>query len=190
MMWKCIFQIHINRLTGGRLNIKMPSYQYRNFHVKDKTVSPTVLSLTWESPYMGKTVFILRRDTAWGPTCHTVYCGTVCSHRPAIPFQKTGGVVCRVITIPGNGTWNPHTITIHYPHCLSAKSIAWNQYKLTIHNKNKITTKVTEVSWKLPWQQGSCGKHGAHLGPTGPRWAPCWPHEPCYLSRAIMRFPS
>ena len=20
-------------------------------------------------------------------------------------------------------------------------------------------------------------------GPTGPRWAPCWPHEPCYLDR-------
>ena len=20
-----------------------------------------------------------------------------------------------------------------------------------------------------------------HLGPTGPRRAPCWPHEPCYL---------
>ena len=19
-----------------------------------------------------------------------------------------------------------------------------------------------------------------HLGPVGPRWAPCWPHEPCY----------
>ena len=23
--------------------------------------------------------------------------------------------------------------------------------------------------------------YGAHMGPTGPRWAPCWPHEPCYL---------
>ena len=46
---------------GSRLNIKMSSYQYRDSHVKDKTVSPTVLSLTWESPYMGKTVFILRR---------------------------------------------------------------------------------------------------------------------------------
>ena len=23
--------------------------------------------------------------------------------------------------------------------------------------------------------------HGAKLGPTGPRWAPCWPHELCYL---------
>ena len=29
--------------------------------------------------------------------------------------------------------------------------------------------------------QGSCGQHGAHLGPGGPRWAPCWPHELCYL---------
>ena len=46
---------------GDRLNIKMPSYQYRDSHVKDKTVSPTVLSLTWESPYLRKTVFILRR---------------------------------------------------------------------------------------------------------------------------------
>ena len=25
------------------------------------------------------------------------------------------------------------------------------------------------------------GQHGAHLGPTGPRCAPCWPHELCYL---------
>ena len=24
-------------------------------------------------------------------------------------------------------------------------------------------------------------KYGAHLGLTGPRWAPCWPHESCYL---------
>ena len=49
---------------GARLNIKMPSFQYRDYHVKDKTVSPTVLSLTWESPYLGKTVFILRRGPA------------------------------------------------------------------------------------------------------------------------------
>ena len=23
--------------------------------------------------------------------------------------------------------------------------------------------------------------HGANMGPTGPRWAPSWPHENCYL---------
>ena len=26
----------------------------------------------------------------------------------------------------------------------------------------------------------SWGQHVAHLGPGGPRWAPCWPHKPCY----------
>ena len=32
----------------------------------------------------------------------------------------------------------------------------------------------------VPREQSSWGQHGAHLGPVGPRWAPCWPHEPCY----------
>ena len=35
-------------------------------------------------------------------------------------------------------------------------------------------TLVTRSMWQT-W---------AHLGPTGPRWAPCWPHEPCYLVRS------
>ena len=56
--------------AGGHLNIKMLSYQYRDSHVKDKTVSPTVLSLTWESPYLGKTVFILRRGPVWPVIAH------------------------------------------------------------------------------------------------------------------------
>ena len=34
-----------------------------------------------------------------------------------------------------------------------------------------------------PQKQGSCGQQGAHLGPVVPRWAPCWPHEPCYLGQ-------
>ena len=46
---------------GGRLNKKDGLTRYGDSHVKDKTVSPTVLSLTWKSPYVDKTVFILRR---------------------------------------------------------------------------------------------------------------------------------
>ena len=38
--------------------------------------------------------------------------------------------------------------------------------------------------------QGSWGRHGAHLGPTGPRRAPCWPHELCYLDLCIKVFSS
>ena len=36
---------------------------------------------------------------------------------------------------------------------------------------------LTDYSPRL---QGSWDQHGAHLGPVSPRWAPCWPHEPCY----------
>ena len=45
----------------GRLSIKMSSYHYRDPHVKGKTV----LSLTWESSYLGKMIFILRRRPGW-----------------------------------------------------------------------------------------------------------------------------
>ena len=31
--------------------------------------------------------------------------------------------------------------------------------------------------------------HGAHLGPTGPRWAPCWPNELCYLGIVAVSIP-
>ena len=34
--------------------------------------------------------------------------------------------------------------------------------------------------------RSSWGQHGAHLGPAGPRWAPCWPHEHCYLGRLTL----
>ena len=37
-----------------------------------------------------------------------------------------------------------------------------------------------------PWLQGSWCQNGAHLGPTGPRWAPCWPHKPCYLPDSMV----
>ena len=30
--------------------------------------------------------------------------------------------------------------------------------------------------------------HGAHLGPVGPRWAPCWPHELYYQGRVPSAF--
>ena len=29
--------------------------------------------------------------------------------------------------------------------------------------------------------------HGANMGPTGPRWAPCWPHELCYLGSILAQ---
>ena len=78
--------------SGPRLNIKMLSYQYSDSVVKDKMVSLTVLSLTWESPYLGKMVFILRRgpDAEMGISkddCQ--YCGCWCSDSQSHPLPHT-----------------------------------------------------------------------------------------------------
>ena len=43
-MWIIITELSVKWTPGGRLNIKMSSYQYRDPHVKNKTV----LSLIWE----------------------------------------------------------------------------------------------------------------------------------------------
>ena len=54
----------------------------------------------------------------------------------------------------------------------------------TVPHINKIY--VYPLGWfdwhwgKHPRWQSSWDQHGAHLGPVGPRWAPCGPHEPCY----------
>ena len=37
------------------------------------------------------------------------------------------------------------------------------------------------LHWLFPDSRVHGANMGAHLGPTGPRWAPCWPHELCYL---------
>ena len=45
---------------------------------------------------------------------------------------------------------------------------------VAIGTRNKLDSKVHGVNM------------GAHLGPFGPRWAPCWPHEPYYLGNLLF----
>ena len=46
------------------------------------------------------------------------------------------------------------------------------------------TSNGAEWLCQLPRKQISCGQHGAHLGPVGPRWVTRWPHELCYQGRS------
>ena len=55
------------------------------------------------------------------------------------------------------------------------KSILWIS-SLELATKVSLIARFMGLTW-------------GHLGPTGPRWAPCWPHEPCYLgSRHVMSY--
>ena len=70
-------------------------------------------------------------------------------------------------------------------------------YLLILHDRNPIARKWAWLSWVqtivyvLPQSPQNysnissqttkfMGPTWAHLGPVGPWWAPCWPHEPCY----------
>ena len=59
----------------------------------------------------------------------------------------------------------------------------WPQFYLISHNYLHVKIHTLPSGHITgpdgPRQQGSWGQHGAHLGPVGPRWAPCWPHERC-----------
>ena len=50
----------------------------------------------------------------------------------------------------------------------------------SVSNRSKPHVYLHKSSEWCPKEQGSWGHHKAHLGPVGPRWAPCWSHEPGY----------
>ena len=83
----------------------------------------------------------------------------------------------------------------------------WYRVKLQLTDSNGEVGEVTQLSFAsppcdsvhvigpvlpiCPTHSKICDTpdskvHGAHLGPTGPRWAPCWPHELCYLGHSHL----
>ena len=74
--------------------------------------------------------------------------------------------------------------------CLNIKMSSY-QYRIPIlkirrsHDRFFFITKIPTPAKTSLYSliARSMGQHGAHLGPTGPRWAPClcWPHELCWV---------
>ena len=67
--------------------------------------------------------------------------------------------------------------------CISrAPYVCTEEYHLTnkgLFQINSDRINVVVTLWKQYVPNNKV--NGAHLGPTRPRWAPCWPHEPCYM---------
>ena len=75
-----------------------------------------------------------------------------------------------------------HRIWLHHVSTMASQfTSSMTVYKITCSN---------DIPFYWPFVRGSNRSsmdntpvHGARLGPVGPRWAPCWPHEPCYQGR-------
>ena len=110
--------------------------------------------------------------------------------------------------------WLPYNVIIRYfytkiqnPH-LNEDGLMISKYlkilfntpiynmKMLISQSKICKNMICQIPWLLfrqslsdlincPWWQGSWDQHGAHLGT---RWAPCWPHELCYLGLHLLRW--
>ena len=66
--------------------------------------------------------------------------------------------------------------------CFHLMMSSWERYiNFVISTAPDVSRAPGTVVITYPWGQGSWGQRGAHLGPTGPRWATCRPNELCYL---------
>ena len=74
-----------------------------------------------------------------------------------------------------------------YYACKDVNILYLCQLSTTFHKHNLVSFLAYHISfcfnsfWVYPDSKVHGGQHEAHLGPTGPRWAPYWPHESCYL---------
>ena len=120
-----------------------------------------------------------------------------------------------IMKISGNLDISRPQHQIKFTGCYEMMYRAWNdtgelsfwfsrssiQVNLALILEFKITCTVTAVKShrfallivkcilvSYPRWQGSSGQYGAHLGPVGPRWAPCWPHEPCYHGCSLYTY--
>ena len=111
----------------------------------------------------------LKQSTAYPWACLAV--NTVYEQQPTndficiVPFQK---------------------IKIFSQYCISSRHwLDWNSFwfnwKMVNHKMVSKTAQLLQPRYQSSWDQ-----HGAHLGPVGPRWAPSWPHAPCYQGRLIL----
>ena len=83
-----------------------------------------------------------------------------------------------------NGYWwpGPYVARISANTLLTIKNHSVGPC-LPYATQSRVTFQYREiiVNLNIPRYQSSWGQHVAHLGSVGPRWAPCWPHEPCSL---------
>ena len=64
---------------------------------------------------------------------------------------------------------------------MSLKFLGYQWFQIDIHR----SCNFTQYGYSNI-QQGLWGQHGAHLGRVSPRWAPYWPHEPCFQGNIIF----
>ena len=116
---------------------------------------------------------------------------THCKHSITCPYGQTNAVCCEVgciIILLGYMHYSRQRAFISFNHIPSVtvsghpRWLIFSGHPRWLITRLSVTADVAVSSGRRhPWEHSSWSRDGAHLGPTGHRWAPCWPHELCYL---------
>ena len=150
------------------------------------TFTPDDINISnWESSRTKSmsTLFVLCRKLLWLWFCSVESYSSGLFQCRHVKYILLGETVLRWPETPGK-----NLTKVMEEDVISADAMAaeykchnhWNVDTLTI--KLLCCTTPYMPRWQNPW-----GQHGAHLGPVGPSWAPCWPYEPCYQGGFITQ---
>ena len=139
------------------------------------------MTITWEQeisqPSVTKIGFNITclKFHSMGSTYYWYHMLTSCYNSQPVP----GGRCCTppVVSVPARGPDVSYCYEYNYWVLLCAYSILHKP----VHN-------VSHRIWPGSLKARFMGPTWAHLGPTGPRWAPCWPHELCHLGFFVIYF--
>ena len=160
----------------GHIGTKFSEFSHRNSNILIKKMRLTVSSAKWRSVCLDLIVLILTDLTRDIPVSYfvvksmrfVVSMGDLMYHRITWLFN--------VSFLSKIWFWISYMQkSIHFPIPYAVK---WRHLLLTVDISNSLqsTSRVSVSSLIARFM----GPTWAHLGSTGPRWAPCWPHEPCY----------
>ena len=171
-------------ISQQKVLMPVPFSKWFNFNPKHAKVITVIIKCGMKLPIQSHTsaVALLKFGNGWTISSHTLY--WVCDDLPMLElklihenFNYLRHVSFNDWKIPTYcyNSWNKFSLTkVNSTYHLPA---AWEVSCCCVGSADDVTSVIS----KDKGVQGLWEQHVAYLGPTGPRWAPCWPHEPCYL---------
>ena len=116
-----------------------------------------------------------------------------------VPYDGDNEDMTALNSVKNNGTEASPELTLHTitdtllqrwgvcvtkGHTANTKISSWSNSSLDMIARVEFMQSASEIPYVTQIAK-FMGPTWAHLGPVGPRWAPCRPHEPCYQGRFL-----
>ena len=98
-----------------------------------------------------------------------------------VVFKQINIIYMDILATNSNNTTTCHLNFMYKPSVVSCGAAEWFFIAISVAYHSHVHGRLYSLMiLSKPPLIYSLSQQGAHLGSTGPRWAPYWPHESCY----------